>query len=524
MSDKPAQPQEFQGWRNIFWPIHNYELKKFLPMGLMMLFILFNYTLMRDTKDTMVVNAPGSGGEVLAYLKLFGVLPAAVLFMLFYVKMTNVMSSTKIFYTLISGFGILFALFGFVLYPNLAHLNASPETLASWRQSLPGGFYWPLAMAANWIQSLFYIMSELWGSVALSMLFWQFANATTQVHESKRFYAFYGLVGNLGLIASSQVLKFGSYVGKKAELAGAADGYVQNLRIITISILVGCVATMFIYNWIQKNVLTDPKLFDPSKIKAKKSKPKMSLGESFKCILKSPYLGLILILVLGYNVCINLIEMSWKGQLKLAFAGDKNAYSSFMGTLSFWTAIFTICFTFIGMNVLRRCKWITAALVNPLIVLTTGLAFFGLLIYSRNLDPNTPFSVLGITGRVVMWTVWVGLIQNVACKGTKYSLFDSTKQMAYIPLDADLKTKGQAAVEVVGGRFGKSGGAAIQVIMLTVCAPGTTLLSLSPILAPIVLVLASCWLIAVFGLNKKFLALTAQREAEAAAEGTAEAK
>lgn len=522
MSEKAAQPQEFQGWRNIFWPIHNYELKKFLPMGLMMLFILFNYTLMRDTKDTMVVNAPGSGSEVLAFIKLCGVLPAAVLFMLLYVKMANAMSSQKIFYTLITSFGVLFALFGFVLYPNLSHLNASPETLASWRAACPR-LHWPLAMVANWVQTLFYIMSELWGSVAISMLFWQFANATTQIHESKRFYAFYGLVGNLGLIASSQVLKFGAYIGKKVEASGAGDGYIQNLRIITIGILIGCAATMFIYSWIQKNVLTDPKLFDPSKIKAKKAKPKLSLGESFKCIMKSPYLGLILILVLGYNICINLIEMTWKGQLKLAFAGDKNAYSSFMGTLSFWTAIFTICFTFIGMNVLRRCKWITAALVNPLIVLTTGLAFFGLLIYSRNMVPDTPFSFLGITGRVVMWTVWVGLIQNVACKGTKYSLFDSTKQMAYIPLDPELKTKGQAAVEVVGGRFGKSGGAAIQVIMLTACAPGTTLLSLSPILAPIVLVLATCWLVAVFGLNKKFLALTAQREAEAAEEKATEA-
>lgn len=522
MSEKAAQPQEFQGWRNIFWPIHNYELKKFLPMGLMMLFILFNYTLMRDTKDTMVVTAPGSGGEVLAFIKLFGVLPAAVLFMPIYMKMANAMSSQKVFYTLITAFGVLFALFGFILYPNLSHLNASPETLAAWRAACPR-LYWPLAMAANWVQTFFYILSELWGSIALSMLFWQFANATTQVHEAKRFYAFYGLIGNLGLICSSGVLKFGTYIANKAAESGVTNSYVLNLRIITVAILLGCVATMFIYSWIQKNVLTDPKLFDPSKIKAKKSKPKLSLGESFKCILKSPYLGLILILVLGYNICINLVEMTWKGQIGTAYKGDPNAMSSFMGTLSFCTSLFTMCFTFIGMNVLRRCKWITAAIVNPLIVLVTSLAFFGLLIYSKDLSPDTPFSLIGMTGRVVMWTVWIGLIQNVACKGSKYSLFDSTKQMAYIPLDPELKTKGQAAVEVVGGRFGKSGGAAIQVIMLTACAPGTKLLSLSPILAPIVLVLAACWLMAVFGLNKKFLALTAQREAEAAEAKTAEA-
>lgn len=50
--------QEFTGWRKILWPIHNFEVKKFLPMGLMMFCILFIYTVCRDTKDAILVNAP----------------------------------------------------------------------------------------------------------------------------------------------------------------------------------------------------------------------------------------------------------------------------------------------------------------------------------------------------------------------------------------------------------------------------------------------------------------------------------
>ncbi|HIH2763810.1 MAG TPA: Npt1/Npt2 family nucleotide transporter, partial [Candidatus Azoamicus sp.] len=43
MSDVKQQ-EEFGRWRKLLWPIHNHELKKFLPLGFIMFGILFNYT------------------------------------------------------------------------------------------------------------------------------------------------------------------------------------------------------------------------------------------------------------------------------------------------------------------------------------------------------------------------------------------------------------------------------------------------------------------------------------------------
>ena len=62
MSDiktKEATQPEFTGLRASLWPIHQHELKKFLPLAFIMFCILFNYTLLRDTKDTIVVNSAG---------------------------------------------------------------------------------------------------------------------------------------------------------------------------------------------------------------------------------------------------------------------------------------------------------------------------------------------------------------------------------------------------------------------------------------------------------------------------------
>ena len=92
----------------------------------------------------------------------------------------------------------------------------------------------------------------------------------------------------------------------------------------------------------------------------------------------------------------------------------------------------------------------------------TGLSFFALNIFSDFFAPLT--ATLGTTP--LMLAVVVGAIQNILSKSSKYSLFDPCKEMAYIPLDKESKTKGKAAIDVVGNPLGKSGGALIQQILI----------------------------------------------------------
>ena len=166
---------EFGKWRSRLWPVHNFELKKLLPMFFLFFFISFNYTVLRDTKDTLIVTASGSGAEAIPFLKVWGVLPFAILFMILYAKLSNKLSKPALFYTTITPFIVFFALFATVIYPAREFLH--PHALADSMQAyLPQGMMGLVAMFRNWTFSLFYIMSELWGSVALSLLFWGFAN------------------------------------------------------------------------------------------------------------------------------------------------------------------------------------------------------------------------------------------------------------------------------------------------------------------------------------------------------------
>ena len=92
----------------------------------------------------------------------------------------------------------------------------------------------------------------------------------------------------------------------------------------------------------------------------------------------------------------------------------------------------------------------------------TGLMFFALNIFAPTFAPLA--AVLGTTP--LMLAVLVGAAQNILSKSSKYSLFDPCKEMAYIPLDQESKTKGKAAIEVVGNPLGKGGGAMIQQILI----------------------------------------------------------
>ena len=79
--------------------------------------ILFNYTILRDTKDVLVVTAPGSGAEVIPFLKTWVNLPMAIGFTVLYAKLANALSPEALFYACLFPFIAFFGAFAFVLYP-----------------------------------------------------------------------------------------------------------------------------------------------------------------------------------------------------------------------------------------------------------------------------------------------------------------------------------------------------------------------------------------------------------------------
>lgn len=508
---------EFGPIRKMLWPIHNYELKKFLPLGLIMFCILFNYTLLRDTKDTLVVNA--SGASAITFLKLYCVTPCAILFVILYAKLTNSMKREYVFYTVVTPFLIFFGLFGFLIYPNLDALHPSQEMLASITASYPrlSGF---VDIFAYWSYSLFYVLAEIWGSAMLALMFWQFANQIVRIKESKRFYGLFVVIGNVALVLSGLVVTFCSESIKEYFPNHTSEQvWGISLQWLMGSVVVMGILSMVLYRWMHTNVLTDPRYYDAEVDtgSAKKKKKKPGLAESFKIIISSPELGLIAMLIMAYGVTINLVEVQWKEQLKLFYAGDKGGYNGFMGQYSFWTGIITILFSlFIGANVLRLVSWFKAAVITPIFILVGGGLFFCFI-----LSNSTLASLKDVVGNLLMSigtnpiaaATFLGAGIIIMSKSIKYALFDPTKEMAYMPLDDELKTKGKAAVDVIGGRAGKAGGAFVQNMLFLAFATKEAA-AIAPIAFGVFAAVCLLWVFSVKLLSKKVNAAVEKRAVE----------
>lgn len=505
MSNQLPNKKEFSKLREAILPIYNEEMKKFIPMGLIMLCLLFNYTIARDTKDTLIATGAGAGPEAIPYLKSIFVMVFAISFVVLYTKLTNIFSQEKLFYLIVSSFLIFFGAFAFLIYPNIQMLHPSLDLVQGLQDEFPR-FKFLFSVWGVWTYSLFYVLSELWGSVMISLLFWQFANEIVRSTEAKRFYPLFVLLGNVALILSGTAVEKFSDI--RQHLSPDVDPWGVSLNYLCSAMVIsGCIA-MALYRWMQKNVLTDPRYYDAAEEKTpKKKKPKLSVMESFKYIFSNPYIGLIALLVLSYGMSINLIEIIWKKQLAINFAGDPNGYNAFMGGFSRATGIATIAIIFLTQGVIRKFGWFAGAVATPAVLAITGGLFFCLVLFGEVFDPI----VLGLGFSATYMAVIVGAIQNFLTKGTKYALFDPTKEMAYIPLDQELKVKGKAAVDVIGGRMGKAaGGWSLMIIFFLMAAKDAMVVA--PYLGFIIGAVVVAWIFGVGALARKYNALTADDE------------
>lgn len=467
---------------NKVMPLQKGDLAKFFCASGLILFITYIAVVLKISKDALVISHLGT--ETISAIKIGAVLPISLAFMFVYIKLSDVLSRSRLFHCMNWFFILYFAVFAFVLYPYREELsiNISDEVIAS----LPA-FKYLFKVISNWHYSLFYVFAESWMTIMLSISFWQTANHITNFEESKRFYPLLGVIAQIGM-AMAGVLS------KVCVVEGAS--WQSTLNNVTVSIVVAGLALSLCLIALEKVVGVN--IFNMKKTHFK-AKAKISLKESIKYVASSKPILLITALLLCYNISINLVEGVWKKSIEVLYSGNANQIHHFMSDVNIYISIASAVVAIAGVYIVRSCKWRTSALITPIAALVTGAAFFLFMVLR-----DTAY-LLALQGAIqtsaIALAVYFGATNNIFARSTKHTLFDSTKEMVYIPLDDDLKTKGKAAAETIGMRFGKGSGAFITQILLGLF-PALTLLDLSPIIFGMFLVILVCWIYSTVSLSR----------------------
>ncbi len=474
-------------------------------MLLIFFLITLNYNILRTMKDTLVITADASGAEVIPFIKVWFMFPGSVLMAFLFTRLSNRFSREQVFYAIISLFIGFFALFTLFLYPNRDFIH--PNELCDRLQPLlPEGCKGLVSAFRNWSFSLFYVMSEVWGNIVLSLLMWGFVNQVTKLKEATRFYAIFGVgINSSGIIAGWLSVKMSQSIFNP-NIPFGSTAWEQSVFFLMATVVGVGLLIMVIFRILHRSLISDPAYRDSNESfnSTQSVRGRISMRDSFRYLFKSRYLCYLAMIVITYNIVINLVEVVWKHEVNELYP-DKQAYNLYM---SYITMIMGVLATFMSMfvagNSVRKFGWSFTAMLTPAILFVTSILFFGS-IFAKDFIPDAIYALSGMTPLTLV--VFFGSLQNVLSRSAKYTVFDETREMALIPLPADSKLKGKAVIDGVCSRMGKSGGSFVHQSLLITFASITGSM---PYLSVVLFSVIGVWIFVTFMLGRQFNALTSK--------------
>jgi AAA family ATP:ADP antiporter len=306
---------------------------------------------------------------------------------------------------------------------------------------------------------------------------------------------------NVSSIAAGQVAVWMSQFSFTGWIPYGSTKWEQSILFINCTVIACGLLIIGLFRWLNTRVIQP----EERKVILPPEKVKMSMRANFSYLAKSKYLICIAALVLTYNISINLVEVVWKNQIHSLYT-DPSDFQAYMGKVTTAIGIVATFFSmFLTSNVIRRFSWTTAAMIPALVMLVTGLGFFTFVIFQ-----NTGLGSLALIAGFspVAFGLFLGAFQNTCAHACKYTFFDATKEIAFIPLNSESKLKGKAAIDGVGSRLGKSGGSVIHQGFLLLF---TTVSSSTPYVAIIFVGVLLIWIFSVISLGKQFDELTGKK-------------
>lgn len=417
-----------------------------------------NFSILRSARNALVVADTGGSAAFIPYFELFGTFPASIALTWGLSRLMRFFSPRFIFSMTIAFFLCFFLIFAFWVYPYRLEIYQLLEAKL--------GMFFGLSrfkvVFTHWPDMIFYIMSELWKVAILSVIFWGFINQNLSLEKAKRFYPPLLMGSSVGAILAGPITVFCTSQFSWNFLALSTQRWQHSLYLLTFFLILCGVLTLAAFNSLFKSLRAPkPVQAAPTCDKTPKKEPfsrkLLSLSSSLSYLRKSPYLTSLLLMVLAEYVAYALGELIFLEVLKEAYPTPAE-YCQYMGSLTFWTGILTAFSALIFTPyILQTCRWSKAALITPALMVLCTFGFFGMI-------------CIGKAGWIPVSTflpcaVLLGSLHFCIGRSAKYTLFDATKELAFIPLSQEAQMKGKLVVDGIGSRLGRGTSSLLSIIL-----------------------------------------------------------
>jgi AAA family ATP:ADP antiporter len=103
----------------------------------------------------------------------------------------------------------------------------------------------------------------------------------------------------------------------RSTMAPGVDAWAVSLKYLMGAVLASGGVLLGTYKYMQDTIISKMEAKKIEQGAPKKKKTKMSMKESAKFLVSSPYIRDLALLVISYGMCINIVEVSWKAKLKV---------------------------------------------------------------------------------------------------------------------------------------------------------------------------------------------------------------
>ncbi len=385
-----------------------------------------------------------------------------------------------IFSSIIALYILFLLVFAHVWHPVAAQPTAS--RMDGWSfldKVMPLVYHWPI--------TLLYLLTDLWPVLLYTNCFWELSNRIVSTQEAPRLYGLYNIFGQSNILFTA--------MGLYAVSGGMATSYLRGWQcdmpqLLSNTTSVIMVVILVVYNYINYAYSADAPRISPGR-----SASTLSFGQTVKLLWTHQHIANLFFSTLSYTTAVCIIDI-----LRHHFLSEHYAAVTllvhFQAKTLFCIGLITMGLSLSMQRLMHRWGWYAALRALPYTCFVAAV-----LLLSMLLMPSLQ----------VVPLLYVTTVLYVLAKAMKYSLFDTAKEMAYIPIGAPLKFYGKLSADTLANSLGRILGTSIPVLFFTLHWERSFDQRLTLYLTTALVLMCSLWLLYTKRLRASYQAVLKQQ-------------